>query len=39
MDVQSVRNPVVTLTANRTKGSFSGTLFSGGVASGMFACG
>lgn len=35
----AVRDPVVTLTGNRTKGSFSGALFGGGQASGTFACG
>ena len=31
-------NAVVTLTGNRTKGSFSGMLFGGGAASGTFSC-
>jgi hypothetical protein len=34
----AVRDAVVTLAGNRTKGSFSGTLFSGGQASGTFSC-
>jgi hypothetical protein len=33
-----VRDAVVTLTGNRTMGSFTGTLFSGGQASGTFSC-
>jgi hypothetical protein len=34
----AIHNASVTLKSNRTKGSFSGTLFSGGTASGTFSC-
>jgi hypothetical protein len=34
----AVRDPAVVLAGNRSKGSFSGSLFTGGQVSGVFSC-